>query len=168
MSALHASRKQVLDAISTLPAKQWNFKPAPDRWSIAQIAEHIVVTEENIFGIVSKMLASPAGTAKSAAGNDERVMKETPDRSQKFQAPAEVVPTGRFRDRAAAVAAFRARRDQTIEFIQKTPEDLRHRLKAHPLFGEIDAYQWLLMAGAHSERHLKQIEEVKADPRFPR
>jgi hypothetical protein len=34
--------------------------------------------------------------------------------------------------------------------------------------GELDAYQWMLFMAAHSKRHLAQIEEVKADPNFPK
>jgi len=30
----------------------------------------------------------------------------------------------------------------------------------------IDGYQWILAASAHTERHTKQILEVRADPGF--
>jgi hypothetical protein len=32
----------------------------------------------------------------------------------------------------------------------------------------LDAYEWVLFLTAHSERHLKQIQEVKSDPNFPK
>ena len=38
----------------------------------------------------------------------------------------------------------------------------------HPLGQPLDAYEWLLFVAAHSERHTKQILEVKADPNFPK
>ena len=38
----------------------------------------------------------------------------------------------------------------------------------HPVLGPLDAYQWILRISAHSESHTKQIEEVKADPSFPK
>jgi len=37
-----------------------------------------------------------------------------------------------------------------------------------PLGKQLDAYQWVLFIAAHSERHTKQIDEVKADPHFPK
>jgi hypothetical protein len=38
-----------------------------------------------------------------------------------------------------------------------------------PLGGpKLDAYEWVLFVSAHSQRHTKQIEEVKADPNFPK
>jgi hypothetical protein len=37
-----------------------------------------------------------------------------------------------------------------------------------PVGQPLDAYQWVLYLSAHSERHTKQILEVKADPSFPK
>jgi hypothetical protein len=54
-----------------------------------------------------------------------------------------------------------------LEFLQSTP-DLRAHVFDSPLKQPLDAYEWLLFMGAHSERHTKQILEVKADPGFPK
>ena len=37
-----------------------------------------------------------------------------------------------------------------------------------PFGAKLDAYEWILFVGTHSERHTKQILEVKADPNFPK
>ncbi len=49
-----------------------------------------------------------------------------------------------------------------------TQDDLRAHSAPHPVLKTIDAYQWLLLLSAHSARHAAQIEEVKADPNFPK
>ena len=49
VTELEASEKVFLDATRGLSEAQWNFKPAPDRWSVAECAEHIGVTEGLIF-----------------------------------------------------------------------------------------------------------------------
>jgi len=36
-----------------------------------------------------------------------------------------------------------------------------------PIGGKWDAYEFILMIAAHSERHTKQIEEVKTNPGYP-
>jgi hypothetical protein len=33
---------------------------------------------------------------------------------------------------------------------------------------KLDAYEWVLFLTTHSERHLKQIQEVTSDPNFPK
>ena len=67
----------------------------------------------------------------------------------------------------AIVAAFRERRGKTIDYASKTKDDLRARVGDSPI-GPLDAYQWLLFIAGHSERHLAQLREVKADPKFPK
>jgi hypothetical protein len=54
-----------------------------------------------------------------------------------------------------------------VAILQSTP-DLRAHVVAHPALGPLDGYQWILTVAAHTERHTKQILEVKADTRFPR
>src|ERR1700682_3818862 len=41
VAELEGSRQMFLDATKGLSAAQWNFKAGPDRWSIAECAEHI-------------------------------------------------------------------------------------------------------------------------------
>jgi hypothetical protein len=51
--------------------------------------------------------------------------------------------------------------------VNSTQDDLRnHVLELPP--GTRDAYQVVLMIGAHSNRHTQQIEEVKSNPDFPK
>src|SRR5450631_2797929 len=59
MSHMHATRKMFLDATANLTPAQWAFKAGPDRWSIAECAEHIAVSEDYIWGVVEKLVAGP-------------------------------------------------------------------------------------------------------------
>ena len=44
---LENSRKVFLDAIADVKTEaQWNYKPAPDRWSVAECAAHIIAAEQ--------------------------------------------------------------------------------------------------------------------------
>ena len=95
MSNLHASRKMFLDATANLTPAQWAFKAAPDKWSIAECAEHISVSEDYIWGLVDKMVAGPPSDPELVAktkGKDEMLVKMVPNREQKFQAPEPIQP----------------------------------------------------------------------------
>ena len=168
---LQASRDAFLKSIAGLSEKQWRFKPAPDRWSVAEISEHIAVSESTIFGMIEgKVMASPADPAKRAEVKvtDEMILKMVPDRSHKVQAPEILKPTNRFATREDTIKAFEDARKATMDFVRTTNDDLRDHFGPHPVLGSLDAYQWILLISAHSERHTKQIEEVKADPNFPK
>jgi uncharacterized damage-inducible protein DinB len=159
-----------LKSIAGLSQKQWTFKPAPDRWSVAEVAEHITISESTIFGLVQKAMLSPAAPQKRelVKGKDQMILQRMPDRSHKAQAPEMLRPTGRWATEADLTKAFEDSRKANMDYIRTTNDDLRDHFFDHPVFGPLDGYQWLLLISGHSARHTEQIEEVKADPNFPK
>src|ERR1039458_10165499 len=171
LNSLQATHDAFLKSIAGLSDAQWRFKPAPDRWSVAEVAEHIAVSESMIFGMVQKqIMVSPASPEKRSevAGKDEIILTRVPDRSHKAQAPEFLKPTNRWATREELTKAFEDSRKATMDYVRTTNDDLRDHFGPHPIFGSLDAYQWILLISAHSDRHTKQIEEVKADPNFPK
>ena len=171
MSHMHATRKMFLDATANLTPAQWSFKAAPDRWSIAECAEHIAVSEDYIWGVAQKLLTGPVADAAMIAqtkGKDEVLVKMVPNREQKFQAPEPIKPKKLLADPTEYIAQFKASRDKHIAYIDTTQDSLRDHVAPHPAAGPLDAYQWILLMSGHTERHVMQILEVKADPNFPK
>jgi hypothetical protein len=171
MSHMHATRKMFLDATANLTPAQWNFKAGPDRWSIAECAEHISAAEDFIWGVVDKLVAGPPADAETIAktkGKDELIVKVLPDRSHKFVAPEPIQPKKLLSDPTEYVARFKASRDKHIEYVNTTQDSLLDRVMNHPAAGPLNAYQWILLISGHTERHVLQILEVKADPNYPK
>lgn len=174
MSHLHGTRKMVLDLIGPLSEAQWNYKPGPDRWSIAECAEHITETENMLRGMIQQQVKTlPVDESKRnarAAKRDEsarNVLAFMTDRSKKASAPGEIRPTGRYKTKAELEKIFKARRDETIKYVETTADDLRGRV-AKLGGAEMDLYEMVLMISGHSERHLKQMIEVTQTPGYPK
>jgi DinB superfamily len=167
---LESTKKGVLDATKGLSDAQWNFKAAPDRWSVAEVMEHLAAAEDMIRGMTQEQLMkSPAVAVRDAEETkkaDEAVLAMVPDRSHKVQAPEPLVPTNRFGSPAAAQKHFVESRAVTEEYL-KNATGLRAHLGDSPM-GKLDGYEFVLLIAAHSERHTKQMLEVKADPNFPK
>ncbi len=175
MSHLHATRKQVLDLIAPLSEAQWTFKAGPDRWSIAECAEHITETENMLRGLIQQSAKKlPVDETKRAAKATKReagnkaVLEQMADRSKRASAPGEIRPTGRFASKAALVAALNERRDVTIKYVETTDEDLRGRFFQMGPGREMDLYEMILMISGHAERHMLQMKEVTAAPGYPK
>ena len=167
---LTSTRDQVLAEAGKLSDAQWSFKPGPDRWSVGEVVEHLALAEPFIFEMQQKLVAGPAATPeqlKAAQGRDDSIMKMIADRTKKANAPEPIQPTTRLGKKAEVLAAFRDRRAKTLVYAGKTTDDLRARVGDSPI-GPTDAYQWLLFLGAHTERHLAQIKEVKSHAEFPK
>jgi hypothetical protein len=165
---LETTKKGVLEATKGLSEAQWNFKPAPDRWSVAQVMEHIAAAEDFLRLLAKeKVMLAPAGDAgRDVKKSDEAVLAMIPDRSNKVQAPEPLLPTNRFGAPEGSVKHFVESRATTEDFL-KTTTGLRDHVMESPI-GKLDAYEFVLLVAAHSERHTKQINEVKADPNFPK
>lgn len=165
---LQRTEDHLLTAVSGLSEAQWNYKAAPDRWSIAECMEHITAAEPFLRTMIADAVKTPlADDVKGGAMHDEMIKKGLVDRSKKFKAPEPLIPTNRFGTPAAAIEAFKKERAETIKLASEAP-DLRANGSKHFLFGPLDAYGWFLFQSGHSERHTLQIEEVKASAGYPK
>ena len=166
---LQKTEAGVMVATKGLSEAQWNFKPATNRWSVAEVTEHIAAAEDFLMNLVQEqVMKAPARTnAADVKAIDEFVLKAIPDRTVKAQAPEPLQPNNRFGSPKDSLKHFKESRAKTIAFLKKT-KDLREHAITSPLGKELDGYEWVLFIAAHSERHTKQIDEVKADPNFPK
>ena len=166
---LQKTRQFLLDEVAGLSEAQANFKPAEDRWSVAECAEHITLAEDFLRGVVGQAMQAPAAPERTEElkGKDDQVLKSITDRSQKFQASEPLRPTGRWDSLEATIEVFKASRKKTLDYAHGTQEDLRSHILAFPE-GDMDAYQFLLFLSGHTERHTLQIQEVKAHSDFPK
>ena len=79
LQQFQTTRDNFLKSITGLSEKQWTFKPAPDRWSVAEVAEHITVAETTIMGLIQKpLMQSPAAPERRAEvkGKDQMIFGE--------------------------------------------------------------------------------------------
>jgi uncharacterized damage-inducible protein DinB len=168
---LESTKRGVLEATKGLSDAQWNFKPAPERWSVAEVMEHLAAAEDLLRGMIQEqVMKTPAIPARDPAELkkiDESVIATVPDRSHKVDAPEPLRPTNRFGWPAEAQKHFLESRAATEEYLKSTP-DLRAHAVDSPMGMKLDGYEWVLLIAGHSERHTKQMLEVKADPNFPK
>ncbi len=167
---LKETKKGVLAAAEGLSDAQLKFKPGPDRWSVEDCLKHIAMSEQMLWGMIEGGLKQPATPEKriDVKMKDEDVIKNIEDRSTKVKtfAPLEPVNTP-FKSAAEAMASFSKERDKLVEYVNNTNDDLRNHVNPLPV-GVFDSYQMILFVAAHSNRHMQQINEVKADPNYPK
>jgi DinB superfamily len=166
---LEMTRAGVINAAKGLSEAQLNFKSAPEKWSVAQVLEHIASAEDMLMGLVQgqAMTAPPRAEGEDVKAIDTLILTAIPDRSQKRSAPEPLIPANRYGSAAEALKHFNESRAKTIALMQDG-QGLRDHAMDSPLGKKLDPYQWLLFISAHSERHTKQMLEVKADPNFPK
>jgi len=169
IAQLNGSREKFRASVAGLSETQLKFKSTPDRWSIAEVAEHITLAEDLFFTtLTDKLLKSPLTPDKERKLSDEQILALVTNRSTKFQAPDPLKPAGKWSSMVEIMQEFDKRRGRTIDFVKTTNIDLRSHFGPFGPNTEIDALQYTLFLSGHCERHTAQILEVKADPNFPK
>ena len=157
------SRLYVIGALD--PEELEEFEQA--RKKFGKKAEDFI--SKNIKEGVMKATATDEQKEK-VKGKEEAIIKGVTDRSQKFKAPEPIQPkTHQWTTPRALGREFYKRREETIRMAKSTPDaELRSHVADSPVGAPLDAYQFLELIAAHSKRHTLQIEEVKADPGYPK
>src|SRR5262245_39864340 len=151
------------DEVSQLSTAQLAFRPSPESWTIMQVVDHLVVVGPIYWDDLQRAVHSPPGTATSS-DTDTDILWYGIDRTNREKAIPSEVPKGQLRDLRQGLEAIRKQHAQLRQYTQTTTDDLRS--KVVPRQGS-DAYQWALLISTHEQRHILQIREIKADPKFP-
>jgi ribosomal protein S18 acetylase RimI-like enzyme len=165
---MNDTKADYIKELTGISDAQLNFRAGPDRWTIAEIAEHITVTEEALFGAITAGPMKPdvAKCENPFRVSDGMILGAVTNRTRRATAPEAIQPNGRWKTVPALLASFEKTRNATIDFMKNTKTDLRNVFGQSP-FGTVDGVQQMLFMIGHSERHLAQLKEVKADPKYP-
>jgi len=170
LDQLAASEAHLLRLLEDLTPEQLAFRGAPDRRSIGEVVEHVVRVENALMRAIGKRIEEPSTRTErpDPARLDAILWKHVANRTRRVVAPEQARPSGGFTVTIEAIEAVRAARSRTVEFVTVTEADLRGHVIPHFVFGDLDLYQWLIFLSLHGSRHAAQIEEIKADPAFPK
>jgi hypothetical protein len=162
-----AARAALIEVVATIPAERFAERPVPERWSAAELLEHLARVESGCARVIAKRAAGARQSGIATEGQESSMLgaldgRRVTDRSHKLVAPEIVAPAGGL----AREAAFDALEKSRAEFMRAVSEanglalaEIRH---THVVLGEIDLYQWILFVGQHERRHLAQLEEIAA------
>ena len=168
VTELTDSRDEMLSALDGLSEAQLNYKPDAETWSLAEITEHLAITENGIFGMVEQSLKTPADPSRrgEVKMTDEQVLGFIEDRSTKVKTQKQMEPTGQFGDFEATLEAFKDSREDHIDYLKDTEDDLRNHYAQLP-FGTLEGLQVILFMSGHTDRHVQQMHELMSAPDFP-
>ena len=164
------TKSELFKSVKGLSEAQLNFKPAADRWSVKECVYHIAIVEKALWQLMEMTMKAPANPEKRAEikVTDEEFIKMIEDRSKKVKTSETMEPkAATYKSMDEALADFKTQRTDHIKYVKTTTEDLRNHVAQLP-FGWVDCYQLTLMISAHTNRHNQQLNEVKADPGFPK
>ena len=150
------------DEVSGLSAAQAAFRKSPTSWTILEVLDHLVVVGPIYWNDLQR--ARPMVEGRAGMMNDIDVLWYGIDRTARETALRSEDPARTLKDVQSGLMAYRTQHAKLLEYVRTTKDDLRSRFVARQ---NCDAYQWALLISTHEQRHILQIRELKADPRYP-
>jgi uncharacterized damage-inducible protein DinB len=148
-----------------VPPARRRQRPAADKWSVAEVLEHLALVEKRFADWLGKAIAEArekglAEERDARAGLTPEVEALQRDRSRPRTAPPPVMPTGGLDDVTAWEELERARHNFRATLSEADGLALSQVTVSHPTFGVLTAYQWVEFVAVHEGRHVGQIEEI--------
>jgi hypothetical protein len=163
---LDESQARLRAAVDAVPPPWRSTRPAPDRWSVAEILEHLALVETRLAGLLRRAVdtAMEAGLPPETGARvplAAALVERMADRVNKRPAPETAIPSGTLDHQAAAAAAGTARAALRDALARADGLALNTVTIPHQVFGELNAYQWLELMAGHEHRHAAQIDELR-------
>jgi uncharacterized membrane protein len=160
---LEMTASWLVGEVSGVSRAQLEFRPSADAWSIIQVIDHLVVVAPIYWQDLQTAVHAPAAPRASQT-TDANILWYGIDRTQREKAIPTEVPKGQWRDLREALDAYRKHHTRLVQYIKATSDDLRSHVVERQA---CDAFQWALLISTHEQRHILQIREIKAHPKFP-
>lgn len=162
-TTLATDRAALRSAVDRVPAALRQQKPAPDRWSVAEVLEHLGLVEGRVVMFFAPLLQdAPTLGAEPHTGATPVDRALLRDRGNKIAAPPPIQPTGSVsaEDAWATLQDTRVKLLAMLDAAETERRDLAQVSRPHPVLGPLDGYQWVATIGGHEERHTLQIHEI--------
>jgi hypothetical protein len=158
-------RADLRAAVDLVPKEARDNQPGPDRWSVAQVLDHLAITHHRVAKGVGKWIAEAQATGLGPETATSSVLSTIPtplilDRSRKFDAPKEILPQSNVDAETAWTQLEQAHAELCAAFLTGDGLALEEVIRPHPVLGPINIYQWVLFDGSHQARHTLQVREI--------
>jgi hypothetical protein len=161
------SRKQVLNSIQGLSARQLKFKPSSHDLSINELIMLMTRKEKQCSDELRAFMNQPANPENRLhiALTDEQLLEN--DNYAVCKTDLQDVNATSWKDANEAMRKFSLLQAEHIKYIRTSTEDLRnHVIKTSA--GWIDGYQYFLLLADQNSYFAERINQVRSTKHFPK
>ena len=140
-----AAHEKLLAALPHLPREMWQYRAAPDDWTIHEIVVHLADSEANSYARCRRFIAEPGSIVMAY---DE--MSWARRLNYHEQSPE------------IALEVFKQLRKASYHLIKMLPEGVWANTIVHPENGVMTMDDWLDVYERHIPEHIAQMQTVYA------
>lgn len=161
LNVLKKSEEKLLTTIEELSEAQFMQKKSAEHWSFANVIEHIILVDQSVLHGIKAKAQDPPETIPETFPK-EKLLKVTTNRTTKVKAPPFGMPKDAFDNKEEAIEEFKKHRTGIEYFVENTDFPLKRIAFQHFIFGLINGEGWIAFMAGHCNRHILQMEEMKA------
>jgi len=158
-AGLDSARDVLRRAVGAVRPERRSERPAPDRWSVSEILEHLNLVETAVTHMLARAIEDPS--AHASAGDQEPLdQARLLDRTRRIETIDRARPTRGLDWRRAWNELTESRRG-LVRLVSSTDPATLHKVRVpHFVFGTLDGLDWVRFVAGHEERHAAQIFEM--------
>ena len=153
----------LLKHLGSLTSEKLSFKAGPDKWSIVEVVEHLVVAEKDLLNQLSINIPASALDPKSKTPERHQTVIKVMERDIEVDVPDNSLePQGRLTldELLSQWDEIRKKLASLLAEIQsKSIDDPVYR---HPYGGPLDISETLQFFEVHFDNHMRHIERILA------
>jgi len=164
-AGLERDRAVLVAAVEVVPLPLRDQRLVPDRWSAAEILEHLWIVETGVARLLTTKIAQGRAAGLVEEGDasplpQSKRLAMIRERAERLAAPDRVVPRTGLTFADAWTALARSREALRTAALTGDGLALGTITHPHPFAGPFNLYQWIAFVGAHEVRHATQIREI--------
>jgi DinB family protein len=161
LELLDTERRGLLAAVEQVAVADRSRRPAFDKWSVAEILEHLATVEQSVAKLIATRGREPLPeNAEAPVPLDEARVARLRGRGRRIEVPDRMRPSGTM-TAAAAIEALGASRTALLDAVKNAdPVALAQRSYVHAIVGRIVLCDWIAFVAHHEARHADQIREI--------
>jgi len=157
-------REDLLQQLGSLSSEVLSFKAAPDKWSIVEVVEHLVIAEKDLLKQLSTNVPTSTLDPESKTPEKYQTVIKVMVRDIPVDVPDESLqPHGRLplNELLRLWDAMRKRLAELLAEIKS--ENIGNPVYRHPYGGPLDISETLQFFEVHFDNHMRHIDRILAE-----
>ena len=159
LKGFEQSTDNLTDQLAAFDAKKFAIKPAPDKWSAFQVADHILLVDRVMVKVMSGFCAT---APRDPFAKKQMIEDNMNDLDKKFISPEFILPSDTAVDKDAIISDILKERAMIRNLIMVSDITEVCLDSKHPGFGQLTRAEWVYFNICHTNRHAKQLERTAA------
>jgi len=162
--SLRKKHEQLLQQLGSLSSEVLSFKAAPDKWSIVEVVEHLVIAEKELLKQLSTNVPTSTLGPESKTPEKYQTVIKVMVRDIPVDVPDESLqPQGRL-PLDELLSQWDAMRKKLAELLAEIKsENKDDPIFRHPYGGPLDISETLQFFEVHFDNHMRHIDRILAE-----